>query len=89
MTADELFNVLLWGSGGWIGLLIILLVTFVIFYKLTKLSVVILMPMLFMLSLEYLDRVPGDSRFMWSFIICWIAMIIIIADAAVSFKRGR
>ena len=78
MPALEIFDELLFGSGAWIGLMLILGFMFVIAYKAKYTSVLFLLILLF-LNFEYWGQIgyaiDVTSNFMWSIVISYVAMV--------------
>ena len=78
MPELEIFNELLFGSGAWLGLMLILGFMFLIAYKAKYTSVLFLLILLF-LNFEYWDQIgyaiDVTSNFMWSIVISYIAML--------------
>lgn len=76
----EFFNELLFGSGAWIGLILILSIALLVSYK-AKYSSIIFMMILIMLNWEYWgevgDKILESSVFMWSIIISYMGIIIL------------
>ena len=76
----EFFNELMFGSGAWIGLILILSIAFLVSYKAKYSSLVFIMILIFM-GMNYWDEVGGKisftSNFVWAIIIDFIGVIIL------------
>lgn len=76
----EFFNELMFGSGAWIGLILILSIAFLVSYNAKYSSLVFIVILIFM-GLNYWDEVGGKisltSTFVWSIIIDFIGVIIL------------
>lgn len=76
----ELFNELLFGSGAWLGLILILSVAFLVSYKAKYSSIMFILILIFM-GLNYWDEIGGkislSSNFVWAIIIDFIGIIIL------------
>jgi len=88
----EFFTELLFGSGAWIGLMLILGFMFVVAYKVKYTSVLWIFILLF-LNFEYWGQIGGEisitSNFMWSIIITYVAMLLMAANFIQAIrKRG-
>lgn len=90
----EFFTELMFGSGAWIGLMLILGFMFVVAYKVRLTSVLWIFILLF-LNLEYWGQIGGEisieSNFMWSIIITYLAMVLMAAifiDFLFEKRRG-
>jgi len=68
---QELFNELLYGSGAWIGFLIILSIILLVSVS-VKHSGIIFIPICIFIGIFYLDNVAVNSNFMWSAIIMFL-----------------
>ncbi len=73
----EIFDELMFGSGAWIGLILILGFMFVVAYRAKYTSVIFILILLF-LNLEYWGQIGYQidvtSNFMWSIVISYVAM---------------
>lgn len=76
----EFFTELMFGSGAWFGLLIILAIAFIVSYKAKYSSLVFIMILLF-LGITYMDEVGNEisptSMFVWAIIIDFVGVIIL------------
>lgn len=87
MEASELFTELLFGSGSWIGLLLILSIIFVVSF-IDKRSSIIFIPLSIFMGFMYLENVSANSYFMWSAILMFITTIfLVIRVVELSKKR--
>jgi len=73
----EVFNELLFGSGAWIGLIIILVLCLGASYKI-KYSGILFAIILLFLGFEYLNHISVSENFMWSVVICFISVIFLV-----------
>lgn len=73
---SEIFTELLFGSGFWIGFIIISAFAIGISYK-YKYTAVIFALVLFFMTLQYWDNIAVDSNFMWGAILCLIEMVFL------------
>jgi len=79
----EFFNELMYGSGAWIGLILILGLSLLIVAKVKYSSAPFAIIFLF-LGIFYLDNVAADSNFIWSALIMWFMIPFL---AFIEFKR--
>lgn len=75
-TLQNLLNEFFFGSGFWLGFLIISAFAIGLSYKF-KFSGVIFELVLFFFALEYLENIAVDSSYMWGAILCFVEMILI------------
>jgi len=75
MSAEitKVFNELLFGSGAWIGLIIILAIMLPLSVKIKYSSVIWIIVMIF-LEIEYYNNIARSSNFMWAIIISLMAI---------------
>jgi len=75
MSAEitEVFDELLFGSGAWIGLIIILAIMLPLSVKIKYSSVIWIIVMIF-LEIEYFNNISRESNFMWAIIISLMAI---------------
>jgi len=75
MSAEitEVFEELLFGSGAWIGLIIILAIMLPLSVKLKYSSAIWIIVMIF-LEIEYYNNISRSSNFMWAIIISLMAI---------------
>lgn len=75
----EFFEELLFGSGAWLGLILIIGVTFAIAYKAKYTSMLFMLILIFM-GFNYLDEIGAnislDNSFCWAFIIDLMGVVI-------------
>lgn len=76
MILEPIFEELFFGSGFWIGFMIITAFALGISYRF-KYSGVIFEVVLFFLALEYIENLSGSSTYMWGAILCFVEMIFI------------
>lgn len=72
----ELFNELLFGSGFWIGFIIISAFSIGISYK-YKYTATIFAIVLFFMALQYWDNIAVDSNYMWGAVLCFVEMLFL------------
>lgn len=76
----EFFTELFFGSGAWLGLILILAILFVVAYTVKYSSVIWILVLIF-LTFEYWDQVGGEisiqSSFVWAIIICFVGMALL------------
>jgi len=82
---DDLFNALMFGSGSWLGLLLIIAIMLLI-VTLVKYSSVVLLPFQALMINFYLSNIETNSNFMWSIILMFFVMILTIV---IEVKRGK
>jgi hypothetical protein len=70
----EFFNELLFGSGAWIGAIIIVSIVALTTLR-AKLSGVIFMPICIFLGIEYFNKISSNSNLMWIGILMFIMAI--------------
>ena len=70
------FDELLFGSGFWIGFMIITAFALGISYRF-KYSGVVFEVVLFFLALEYLEEIAVSSNHLWGAIMCFVEMLFI------------
>jgi len=76
MTGEfaEFFTELLFGSGAWIGAIIIVSVIVLTTFRM-RLSGAIFMPICIFLGIEYFNKVPGNSDLIWIGVLMFIMAI--------------
>ena len=87
MTAiSDVFNELLYGSGAWIGLVILLVLciggSFAFKYGGTIFGIVLIF-----LGLLYLENVAVNDNFLWSVVLCWISALYCFFHVATEVKK--
>jgi len=70
----EFFEELLFGSGSWLGLIVIIAIIVLVTAK-EKFSAVIFLPITILLSIHYFQNVSPSNDFMWSGVIMLIMTI--------------
>jgi hypothetical protein len=83
----EFFNELLFGSGAWIGAIIIVSIIALTTLR-TKLSGAIFMPICVFLGMEYFSKVPSNSNLMWIGILMYIMAIYCLAMLIMGVRRN-
>ncbi|MDD5541150.1 MAG: hypothetical protein PHG61_10715 [Candidatus Marinimicrobia bacterium] len=73
---EEIFQELFYGSGFWLGFILITAFALGISYR-YKYSGVIFEVVLFFMALEYFDNIDVSSNYMWGAILCFIEMVFI------------
>jgi len=86
---SDVFNELLFGSGAWIGLIIVLVLCFGASYGLKHGSGIVFAIILVFLGIEYLNHVSVDSNFMWSVVICFISACFVTYQAITELRKGK
>lgn len=76
---QEIFQELFFGGGAWLGLILILALIFLAGNR-NKYLNLLFIPVLGFLSLLYLDNVAVSSNFMWSALICFMAMPLLLVQ---------
>ena len=92
----EFFNELMFGSGAWFGLILIVSIALLVSYKAKYSSLIFIMILVFM-GLNYWEEMGGKisvtSNFMWAIIIDFIGIIILglvfLKDAGLIGKSKR
>jgi len=72
--AAEFFNQLLFGSGAWLGAILIVSIILIVTIK-NRLSGAIFMPICIFLGIQYLNVVPVSSDLVWIGILMFIMAI--------------
>lgn len=72
----QVFEVLLFGEGFWIGFILIAAFAIGLSYK-YKYVGVIFEVVLFFMSLEYLENLAVSSNHLWGVILCYVLMIFL------------
>lgn len=76
---DDVFNALLFGSGSWLGLIIIIAVIIsVALGTRKKVGSMIFIPVTVFMAIEYLNNVSVNSKFMWSAVIMFILTMFLL-----------
>lgn len=76
MLLSDMFQEFFFGSGFWLGFLIISAFALGLSYKF-KYSGVVFEIVLFFFALEYLDNLAVSSAYMWGVIGCFVEMILL------------
>lgn len=71
---QEFFHELLFGTGSWLGLLLIIAIIMLVTAK-EKLTAVFFLPITVFIGIEYFANVSADSNFMWAGIIMFVLSI--------------
>ena len=79
--ASEFFTELLFGSGAWLGLILIIAIMLLVSAK-TKTGGIFMCIISIFLGLEYFNNVSTSSNFMWS------AIIMFITGALLAIQSG-
>jgi len=83
---EEVFRVLLFGEGFWLGFLIIISICLIMANKI-KYSGIIFTIALFFLALEYNENIETSSNKMWGMIMCFIGVVFLIIQTAWDIKE--
>lgn len=83
---EEVFNELLFGSGAWLGLIIILVLLFG-GTKANKYLGVAFIPVSLFLGIMYFDNVSTSENFMWAGVIMFISTILLVYNTSVEFRK--
>ena len=87
MTAvADMFDELLFGSGFWIGFIIICAFCFGIAYKF-KYAGVVSECVFFFMALLYFDELATNSNYLWGAIMCFVSMILVATRLYGDFKN--
>lgn len=84
---EEAFQVLLYGEGAWIGLLLFMTVMIVIGAK-SKWASILFIPLSVFIGISYLENVSVSSNFMWCAIMMFIMSISLTVRVTLTL-RGR
>ena len=90
----EFFNELMFGSGAWFGIILVLGICFLVAYK-AKFSSIPFMMILIFMGYQYLEEIGGkisvENSFCWAFLISMMGVVILgyifLKDAGVIGKR--
>lgn len=82
----EFFNELLFGTGAWLGLILIVAIIALVTAK-EKLTGGIFLPIAIFIGIEYFMNVPSNSNFMWAGIIMFVMAIYCLAMLIKGVKR--
>lgn len=77
---QQWFNELLFGSGAWLGLTMILTLIFIV-TVINKYAGLIFMPLTIFLAIDYLTMIPTNSNFMWGAILMLVTSVVIGVQA--------
>jgi len=84
---QAVFKELMFGSGAWIGFLIIIIGA-VVLYTLTTFSAIIATGFMFFLGLLYFENVTAiDNMFMWGGVLCFMTGTFMLVGMATSDRR--
>lgn len=78
--AQDLFNELLFGSGGWLGLIIVMSLSFLITYKIKYASIPFSI-VSFFLGLLLWDNIATNNNLMWASIVYMFMPIFLLVIA--------
>lgn len=81
----EVFEVLLYGEGFWLGFIIIMAFSIAISYRF-KYTGILFEVILFLLSIEYLNEL-SDGNELWGVILCYVGMILIATNLYRDVKK--
>ncbi len=74
---QEFFNELLFGTGAWLGLIIIVAIIVIVTMR-EKLSSAIFLPICIFLGIQYFNSVPSNSNLVWGAILMFIMAVYCI-----------
>lgn len=83
---EEVFNELLFGSGAWLGLIIIL-VLIIGASERSKYAGVCFIPVSLFIGIMYFDNVAVNENFMWAGVIMFIETIVIVYMTIGKFRK--
>lgn len=75
--AEQLFTELLFGSGAWIGFLLVISIVFLMTWKIKE-SGIIFIPFTIFMGISYLQNVSASSNFMWGSILMFITSVFLV-----------
>jgi len=81
MAIEEIFNELFFGSGGWLGLLLLLTIIVLLGMK-SKVLAVFFIPLSIFLGITYLQNVDPSNNLMWGGILMFLATILLTVRLA-------
>jgi len=81
MAIEEIFNELFFGSGGWLGLLLLLTIIVLLGIK-SKVLAVLFIPLSIFLGITYLQNVDPSSNLMWGGILMFLATVLLTVRLA-------
>jgi len=85
---DDLFHVFLFGTGGWLGLLVILAIIVLVTYKVRYSGFLFVIVSVF-IGITYLSNVSVNSNLLWGAIIMFLtALYCVIISTYEVVKRG-
>jgi len=84
--AQEFFQELMFGSGAWLGLILILGLMILITYKVKEAGFAFLLISIF-LGIEYFNNVSASSNFFWSGIIMFLFGAMLAVSSVVRYKQ--
>lgn len=86
-TAEEDFESLLFGSGAWIGLLLVMIAS-VVLIAISKYTAVFVVIIIIMLEVEYFNRLDMYGNYIWHMIILmFFALFIVIVALTDKIKK--
>lgn len=71
---DEFFNELMFGSGAWFGLILIIAIVIIVTAH-KKISGVLFMPITIFIGIYYLQHLESNNMFIWGAIMMFITSI--------------
>jgi len=81
MAIEEIFNELFFGSGGWLGLLLLLTIIVLLGMK-SKVLAVLFIPLSIFLGVTYLQNLDPSNDLMWGGILMFLATIFLTVRLA-------
>jgi len=77
---EEVFQVLLFGDGFWLGFLIIISICLVVAHKIKYSGILFTLALIF-IALEYNENLLTTSNKMWGMVMCFIGAIFLCGQA--------
>jgi hypothetical protein len=74
---QEFFTELLFGTGAWLGIILIVSVIVLVTFK-EKLSAGIFLPICIFLGIQYFNSVPSNSNLIWGAILMFVMAVYCI-----------
>jgi len=81
MAIEEIFYELFFGSGGWLGLLLLLTIIVLLGMK-SKVLAVLFIPLSIFLGVTYIQNVDPSNNLMWGGILMFLATIFLTVRLA-------
>lgn len=82
----EFFEELLFGSGAWLGLILIVSIAFLVVSQVKYSSVFFAVIFLF-LGIFYLEEVSSMSNFIWAVVIVWFMIPVLVLSDITRHRR--